>query len=134
MNEVVIESSYDFVDGGCNACATVKCTTYALKYKDFERSLDQLDTLSLVKEVAMVEGFCQKLVMDFDDEYIQFSKGTTTVALQEEFGGYQIKGNQGTLFIKDQQQKAEQVFLAASRILDDFFGIHEICFRLETMD
>lgn len=130
MNTVVIESTNDFVDGGCNACPTVKCTTYSLKYKGMERSLDQLDVVSLVKELAMFEGFRQKLVMDFDEEYVQFCKGEQVITVVEADNQiiYKTRDNTYTLSDSEKTEDHEWVFAAVNQILTELYQVEPLSF------
>ncbi|MFD2729958.1 DUF4809 family protein [Enterococcus camelliae] len=130
MNAVVIESTHDFVDGGCNACPTVKCTTYSLKYKGMERSLDQLDVVSLVKELAMFEGFRQKLVMDFDEEYVQFCKGEQLITVVEADNQiiYKTRDNTYTLSNPEKTEDHERVFAAVNQILTELYQVEPLSF------
>lgn len=131
MEPIVIEQTSDFVNGGCNACPTVKCFHYVLNYHGKKRALDELLVESIVSELAMCEGFAQKMILDFDEESIQFYKRNQVVTLHETGDHTTYQTNQAKVIVtKQDNQTIDSIFVKAATVLQELFAIQEVTFQL----
>lgn len=131
MEPIVIEQTSDFINGGCNACPTVKCFHYVVNYHEKKRALDGLLIESLVSELAMCEGFSQKMILDFDEEIIQFYKGDQMITLHETGDNITYQTSTAKVIVtRRDNQTIDSIFVKAATILQELFAIQEVTFQL----
>lgn len=127
MKQVMICRSTDLVNGGCNACPTVKSTVYSLELNGLNRPLEQLDVPSIVMTIALAEGFEQHQEYDVLGDVDIFTKGDTTVTLTDDYMTATYTSNGMT-------HKANKVGLAEHEIFETVNAILVECFHLEAID
>lgn len=75
MKEIVLSSSVDLTEGGCNACGIVKSVCYTLLINGREIALDGLSVHTVVMTIVLTEGWKQSFEVQMMDEFTLFTKG-----------------------------------------------------------
>ena len=128
---VKITSSTDLINGGCNACPTVKTTSYTLTHNELSTPLEELDVSSLVMALVLMHGYRQELVIDFMDEYLAFTKDGRTVQLLEEYELLNYRSHNAEIIAKNNYADQAELFAKVNQILGEVFGIAAVEFVSE---
>ena len=129
--QVKITSSTDLINGGCNACPTVKTTSYTLTHNELSTPLEELDVSSLVMALVLMHGYRQELVIDFMDEYLAFTKDGRTVQLLEEYELLNYRSHNAEIIAKNNYADQAELFAKVHQILGEVFGIAAVEFVSE---
>ncbi len=129
--QVKITSSTDLINGGCNACPTVKTTSYTLTHNELSTPLEELDVSSLVMALVLMHGYRQELVIDFMDEYLAFTKDGRTVQLLEEYELLNYRSHNAEIIAKNNYADQAELFAKVNQILGEVFGIAAVEFVSE---
>lgn len=127
----IINHSTDLVNGGCNACPTVKTTSYSLTLDGINTPLENLDVVSLVMVIALKSGYRQELMMDFMDEYIAFIREENTVQLFDEYGIQVYKKGIKEMKVALNYPNNDVLFKKTNEILTELFEIETVEFVIE---
>lgn len=125
--QATISHSTDLINGGCNACPTIKTMSYTLTLGQVTTPLEELDVPSLVMAIVLQAGFRQTLVMDFMDECIEFQYEEKRVRFVEQFGKQIYKTDEQEI-ISTQHQSTELLFQQVNQILTELFEIEAVAF------
>ncbi|MGX7196408.1 DUF4809 family protein [Enterococcus olivae] len=129
--QATISRSTDLVNGGCNACPTVKTTSYNLILRNINTPLEDLDVPSLVMAVVLKAGYRQELRIDFMEEYVEFKKEDKAIQLLEEYGVFVYRSGSKEMKSAAKYPGNEALFNQVNRILTDIFELEEVTFEIE---
>ncbi|WEG74239.1 DUF4809 family protein [Vagococcus intermedius] len=128
MEEVVLSSTVDLTNGGCNACGTVKSTSYQLEIGESTMTLDGLTVSSVVMSLALYSGFKQEFKVNMMDEFTEFRKKEKLIVLTEEYDKLIYKSQDLTIQTPDHIQDYKLLFETANKILIELFQIEKLKF------
>lgn len=123
MEEVVLSSTVDLTNGGCNACGTVKSTSYQLAISESIIPLDGLTVSSVVMSLALYSGFKQEFKVNMMDEFTEFTKEKQSIILTEEYDKLIYKSEDLTIQTPNHIQDHTLLFETVNKILTEIFQI-----------
>jgi hypothetical protein len=129
MMQATIHYSTDLINGGCNACPTVKTTSYSLTLGQLNTPLENLDVSSLVMAIVLNAGFRQELVLDFMDEYVAFQRDGKKVQFLEEYGKSIYKSDEKEIVCMPSKDHSV-IFHKANEVLTEIFELKAVEFTL----
>ena len=128
--KVVISSSTDLINGGCNACPKVATTSYTLEIDGMNTPLEDLNVSSLVMAIALKKGYRQKLVMDFMDEYVIFEKEHQQVEVKEDYGVLHYQTIDKMIQTSEKFGNNEKLFEKVNQVLTKVFHLATVEFEV----
>lgn len=128
--KVVISSSTDLINGGCNACPTEATTSYTLEIDGMNTPLEDLNVSSLVMAIALKKGYRQKLVMDFMDEYVIFEKEHQQVEVKENYGVLHYQTVDKMIQTSEKFGNNEKLFEKVNQVLTKVFHLATVEFEV----
>ncbi|SLM87245.1 MULTISPECIES: DUF4809 family protein [Vagococcus] len=131
MKEVKIIKTTDLINGGCNACPTVKSDVYVLVLNDLNRPLENLDVTSLVMTVALANGYKQYQEYDMAEDYDVYKNGTNEVSVIPEYDKLIIKKGFSQHKVANNYQEPAEIFAVVNNILTQFFDLEGLNFVIE---
>lgn len=130
IETIEIYHSYDLVEGGCNACPTVKSDMYTIRLNDVTRPLSELDVSSLMMTVALAKGFKQHQQYDMAEDYDVYKKDAVSVSVFEEYPHLVVEKDKQRVKVMNHPTDVNEVLAQTSSILSDFFELEPITFEM----
>ncbi|WP_413489164.1 DUF4809 family protein [Carnobacterium divergens] len=129
MKEIVLSSSVDLTEGGCNACGIVKSVCYTLLVNGREIALDGLSVHTVVMTIVLTEGWKQSFEVQMMDEFTLFTKGAHQVKLIEAYDQFIYEGHK-TIECSNKINEVNQLFNQVEEILRELFEVDNYVFKL----
>lgn len=130
MEKVIITSTVDLLDGGCNACGLVEDTIYTVTIKEIAVPIDDLTVSSLVLAIALRKGYKQELVLEMGDEFLLYRKGNQVVTLKEGQNKLTYSTPEKTIETVNKMTEMEQLLAQVNEVLTSLFKLEMIEFVL----
>ncbi|KAF1301268.1 MULTISPECIES: DUF4809 family protein [Enterococcus] len=118
MKDAVITTKHSLLDGGCNACGFVECTTHTLQYNGQELPVSDLDVENLVATIVRANQWKESYEpVGIGDDAVVFKKEMQKVAVTE-----------NGKFLTYKNTTANKSTLAENKLCDDclFDKVNEV--------
>lgn len=130
MELIVIHQDTEFVNGGCNACPTIKAARWTITLNGVTQSLEQLDMNSLLMAVLLSKGYKQQQEYDVTEDYDIYKKGDHSVAVYERYPNLMLQKGHDSKTVKNNYTHVEDLFEEATVLLDSYFDLPDLLFSL----
>ncbi|MDH6364818.1 hypothetical protein M2139_001858 [Enterococcus sp. PF1-24] len=131
MEKVLISTTVDLTEGGCNSCGISKCTVYTLHFADYQLLIDEMTVAAFVQGIALKHGWRQEMEMDLlGGDYLIFQKDGAEVTVKEEFQGTTYEKNGQKIVVPPQILSEAEVFAFTNQILPAMFDIAAVEFEM----
>ncbi|MFY8331245.1 DUF4809 family protein [Vagococcus carniphilus] len=134
MKEAKIIRAVDLINGGCNACPTVKSEVFILELNDLNRPLENLDVASLIMTVALANGYKQYQEYDMAEDYDVYKNGTNEVSVIPEYDQLVFKKGFSQQKVANNYQEPAELFKVVNNLLTQYFDLEGLDFKIENQD
>ncbi|MGX7025794.1 DUF4809 family protein [Vagococcus hydrophili] len=131
MKKTKIIKTSDLINGGCNACPTVKSDVYVLVLNDLNRPLENLDVNSLIMTIALAKGYKQHQEYDMAEDYDVYKNGTNEIAIIPEFDKLILKKGFTQHKVANTYKETSELFSVVNNILTQLFDVEGLDFEIE---
>lgn len=134
MKEAKIIRTVDLINGGCNACPTVKSEVFILELNDLNRPLEGLDVASLIMTIALANGYKQHQEYDMAEDYDVYKNGVNEVSVIPEYDKLVFKKGFNQHKVANTYKETSELFSVVNNLLTQYFDIEGLKFYIENQD
>lgn len=134
MKEAKIIRTVDLINGGCNACPTVKSEVFILELNNLNRPLENLDVNSLIMTVVLANGYKQHQEYDMAEDYDVYKNGLNEVSVIPEYDQLIFKKGFSQQKVANNYQDPEELFKVVNNLLAQYFDLEGLDFKIENQE
>ncbi len=134
MKEAKIIRTVDLINGGCNACPTVKSEVFILELNHLNRPLENLDVSSLIMTVAIANGYKQHQEYDMAEDYDVYKNGVNNISVIPEYDKLVFKKGFSQHKVANQYKDTMELFKVVNNLLTQYFELESLNFVIENQE